>query len=146
VLNNNIVKTFRGLIIINVVLYLCSLVLPFFDDAWLVERELDVLSYLGYGAMINLPSVVHWLILLTWFSAVIGMYFFIPLARLVFLILVCVSTILVIVSGMSVMTSVDAFLSDSGNIIDGVILAMAYLSSVAICFNNSSKGVDVCQD
>lgn len=132
--SNNITRLFKWLIIVNIILYLSSLALPYFDDVWLNEKELDVLSYISYGEIVSLPTIVHWFILFAWFAAYIGMYYFIPLARLLFLTLICVSTILVVVSGIYVMTPLDAFLSDLGNIIDGAILSIVYLSSVAMGF------------
>lgn len=124
-------KIFRVLIVIDILLYLSALTLPLIDGSWLSEKELDVLSYLGYEALVVMPSFVHWFILISWFSIIIAMYFFVPVSRLFFLAWLILTTILVIISGMNVMTPLDAFHSDMGNILDGVILSMAYFSGVS---------------
>lgn len=137
ILNSN-EKIFRALIIVNVLFYLSALTLPYIDGSWLTEKELDVLSYLGYEALIVLPSFAHWFILISWFSIILAMYFFVPVSRLFFLAWLVLTTMLVIVSGMNVMTSLDAFHSDMGNILDGVILSMAYFSGVSQRFFKKS--------
>jgi len=135
----NNIKIFRILIIINVVVYLCAIALPFIDSNWLSEKEFDVLSYLGYEAIIELPSIINWIILLSWFLIITGMYFFISSARHFFLLWVCFTTALAITSGMSVMTALDVLYSDLGGLLDGAILAMAYFSDVSTHFQKSKK-------
>lgn len=67
--------------------------------------------FLGWviGAIIELPLVTNWFILIAWSLTLIGMYYFIYFSRLVFLFLTITLTILSIVSGLSVVTEIDFF-------------------------------------
>jgi hypothetical protein len=107
-----------------------QIILPYFDGPWLTEKELDVLSYGGYNAAVQLPDIFRWLWLVAWFVAAGGMLFFLGWARLLFLSWLVLSAFVVAVGGMQTQTAAEGFLSDAGSVFDGMLVALAYFSSL----------------
>lgn len=130
---------FRTLIVLNIVLFLISVVLPLIDGAWLSEKELDVLSYMGYEAYLSLPTFLLWGIMLGWLIVMLGMFKFYSIARTAFLWWLCITALLVVGGGLDTRTALQSFLADTGNILDGVIIALAYFSDVQKQFSTEKS-------
>jgi len=126
--------TFRGLIIVSTTLYVVYWFLPFFDWRWYSPEVLELRSVSGFDAKIVLPSLVDYLLLAAWLLAAIGMYFFKAPARSLFLWLYIVMTLVDPFRGTSVFTGVDLLLFSLSTLMDGAILAIAYLTSVGRLF------------
>lgn len=122
---------FRTLIVTNICLYVIALVWPLLDVKWLSEKELDVLSYIGYGAVLTVPNIVLWGLILAWFVIMIAMFFFVRWSRVAFVTWIAISMLLMTVSGLDVKHPIEAFLTGAGSTLDGAILAIAYFSTIS---------------
>lgn len=134
------ISIFRGLIITNVILYTALIILPYIDSAWLSEKELDVLSYSGYGAYYTFPSFILWGIFVVWVLSMLGLIYFYDLARKVFLWWLILTSLLTIGSGLDTRTALQAFLANVSTLLDGAIIVMAYFTSVENYFKTKKRG------
>ena len=64
-------------------------------------------------------------------AVAIGVYVFNPIARTVYFVMVMVFLAITPFSGMRAFTAIDQFLLEVTMLLDGAILALAYLSSVS---------------
>lgn len=132
-------KLFRTFIVFGSILYLLLLSLNYYGYQWLSNQEMDVLSYVGYKAIINFPNFILWGFVFWWFVAAVGMFLFMRWARMLFFVWVVISTVTTLLGGMHVQTAIEVFLANTGNIIDGAILLMSYTSEVKVKFMKSNE-------
>ncbi len=103
-----------------------------------LEIEQQVGQYAGLGALL---PVHHPFYYGTWFSlwliASLGLFFFQNWARHLFLFLYVLGTLLTLVSGFSAQGPMENFFGGISTVLDGAILAMAYLSPLADGFRTT---------
>ena len=122
---------YRTLLVAGTLSYVAYFIFPYIyrDEA----TDL-LLSYAGYKAIYIFPEWVHWTMFVAWLVAAAGMFLYIKRARTLFLILMAVTFPLSILSGVTIMTAPETLLLDTANIFDGVVIALAYFSSLASRF------------
>lgn len=132
---NNI---FRILVVLSTFLYVFWVFIPYLPFN-LSQEELDALSWISYGAILNFPDWFWVVSTLVWVLVAIGMFFFIPIARMLYLILIVSFLFLTPFLGIGVYTALELFLLETINILDGAILTIAFLTSVSNEFKSRSN-------
>lgn len=126
---------FRIIIASSTILFIILCFLPYFDYFWLSDEELQILSYDGWGSELPNNLFFIWGLFLTWISISIGLFFFVPIARTAFLILLVFSVILTFFWGIRIHTPLSVLLSGIISMSDGAILIMLYFTSVSSKFS-----------
>jgi len=132
--NSFVRRVFWWLIGVDIVFYASLILLPLVDHAWLTQKELDVLSYVGYGARFDMPMLVWRGFTIIWFPIMVGMIVRWYWARVGLLLWLTASIGLTIFGGLVTKSALGAALSHAGYVVDGAIVAMAFFSSVASDF------------
>jgi hypothetical protein len=135
-------RIFRKIIIASVLLYTFIWFFPYFGYVLMTDSEIDILvSVGGYGATLPYEEyavffmVYDVMIYAGFVASSIGMFFFKKIAREAFSVLIVISLIVTFVSGMTVSYAGIAFLESILSLMDGGILALAYLSSLSQKFS-----------
>ncbi len=131
------IKLFRSLVVVSSLSYFLFLGSWYLFTPYLSEDVLAVLTWTGYGAIIQLPPFVSWALVLFWLLIAIGMYFFNSTARLLYLVFTIFFILTTPLYGLFVSTAYDLVFLEITNFLDGAILAMAYLSSISAKFKNA---------
>jgi hypothetical protein len=134
----NMKSLFRYIVAISTALFVVLWLLPFFDYLWLSPDELDLAAAAGFGSYIPSHIAIYWSLFIAWLATSIGLFFFFPIARTSFLILLVVTAIASFFSGFSVMTPLSAGISGIVILSDGIIITMAYFTSVSKHFMEST--------
>ena len=121
---------FRWIIIAAAIIYAALIAIPMFDTFLLSEKELDVLSYIGFGAILYLPGSLLWLFVVLWYISMIGTILFFNWGRLLFAFWLMASSVTIALGGLEIRTASEAFLLNLGNILDGVIISIAFFSNL----------------
>lgn len=132
----DLVSRFRVVLLVGLASYLIYGV-----GAWVIWRSpsgdiADALGWSGFGAVLILPPVVYWATVALWIAATIGVYFFIPAARLLYTCLVGLTLFSSLIGGMHVSLPVEAFLLTIATLSDGAVLVLAYWSPLRKQFND----------
>lgn len=134
------VSIFRFLLIGSLVLYAGFIASFIFASQVFGEDVAGVLYHNGKGAWVALPPFTWMIELLLWSLATIGMLLFQSWARTLFLLLTGISLALATLAGFWVLTGPQAAVLQLINLIDGAILAVAFLTTVARRFDLSAHG------
>lgn len=130
----NNVRIFQVLVISSFVIYVAWFFLPYWSFQ-LSDFEQRLMEYDGYGA--DLP-VTHFLFYGAWFVlwsvATLGLFFFKNWGRHLFLTCTLLGLAMTPFSGFLVQDPLDALLSTINLLLDGAILAMAYLLPLSKSF------------
>lgn len=121
---------FRTIVVVATGAFILEWTLPFYDYLWFDQEELDLLSWAGHKAIISPPLLVYWLMFAAWLVLSVGLFFYIRLARSLFVIYMVISFILIPLFGYNILSPLYIFLYATGNLLDGAIIAIAYLTSV----------------
>jgi hypothetical protein len=128
------IRLFQFVVASSTVIYIVWFFLPYWSG-YLSDDEYRLAEYTGYGAIL---PVNHFLYYSTgfclWLISAIGLFFFQNWARHLFLALSLSALAAVSLSGFLVAAPVDAFLLNANLLLDGVILALAYLTPLAASF------------
>jgi len=128
---------FRALIIFSIFIYAFFVAKQYFDSSFHSKETLDLLSWNGFEALLTMPSWLTWLTVLIWLPVSIGIYYFNRMARTAYLVLAITFTVTLPLFGMHVYTGTDMMLYQLTAILDGIILTMAYLTSISAHFKNA---------
>ena len=131
------IKLYRTLIIVSTISYLIFAGVGYVDSRFLTKDELDLLSWASYGAIIKFPPLLHWGLVFSWVPLAIGMYFFKPIARKIYLWLSIIFILANPFVGFAVFTGYEMMLYQATTFLDGAILALAYFSSIANEFSKA---------
>jgi hypothetical protein len=112
--------------------------MPYFDYMWFSNEQLYLLDQSGMGAIFEGNDFIYWGTLVAWLISSVGMYFFIPLARILFALLSISGVLLSLVYGVQVLSPSESTLSGLIGMIDGAILVMAFITSVGLNFEKNS--------
>ena len=91
---------------------------------------MDLMRYGGHGARLNPTHPIFYVIYLVPYPALIGMYFFQSWGRYVLLAFVCLVLTGTFFLGVSISGPPETFVSHGAALLDGAILALAFLSSL----------------
>lgn len=124
-------NTFRYIVAVSTVLFILLWCLPYFSYLWLTQEELQLAALSGYGRSFPNHPMIYWILFSAWLALSIGLFFFIRLARVGFLVMTVLFSIINFFNGFSIMPPLDLGISNIVTLADGAILTMAYLTPVA---------------
>lgn len=130
---------FRALVVAAVVLHATGLfVLPMFPSLFSPDT-VELMKYGGHGARVN-PThpIIYWFYVVP-YPALIAMYFFRNWGRYLFLAFLVVLGLGTFVLGTSISGPPETFISYAGSLIDGAIVALAFLSPIKDDFTKSKS-------
>jgi hypothetical protein len=123
-------RIFRIIIVISLAILCLKWILPFFDYLWLDQTDLDLLNWSGHKSMITISPLIYWIMFAIWILLSLGMFFYNKLARTLFVAYLVVSFMLIPVFGYSVQSPLYLFLSGAESMLDGALIAIAFLTTV----------------
>ena len=129
---------FRLFVVIDLLCTVLLWVMPYFDYMWYSDRAISLLDSSGLGAVVSTGPVFYWAHLALWVAASCGLYFFVPAARPAFVVLWVYSSVLALLSGILVYTSIEVVLSNISTVLSGVIIALMYYTPVSGEFHEAS--------
>ena len=131
------VTLFRSIVVTSVVLYLVSYFLPY-ESFESNPAAVNLLKLDGYAALANPQS---WLfgagVLLLWLLAAVGLLHFDNWARYLYLALTVWALVAAGLYGIRVSSPVESVLGLAVDLLDGAILALAFLSPLKNSFVSS---------
>lgn len=130
----NNVRLFQVLVVSSTAVYVVWFLLPYLSGH-LSEDEYRLAEFNGYGAILPVQNVLYygaWFGF--WLISALGLFFFQNWGRHLFLVLCVLGPALAPFSGFSVQAPIDALFSTANLLLDGAILAMAYLSPLSKSF------------
>ena len=130
-------KIFRVFVVANVVAFSIYVIIPYIDSIFHSNEALDILAYSGYGAIIKLPSIYQWFSTLIWLPVSLGMFYYNSIARTLFLVLTIFFALTSTLHGFVVLTGYEVMVYEFTTLLDGVILTMAYFTSVSEKFKKA---------
>ena len=130
-------KLFRTLVISTTLLYVFFWFLPYIDHYWLNEDELDLASWDAAGSIVPQSLIINLIWFSIWVTTGIGLYFYRPAARTIFLFLMPISTVYSAFCGFLVLPPISAAIIGLVNMLDGAVLAVAYLTGVGKRFESN---------
>lgn len=138
---NDMILLFRYLVVISFFLYTIFWFLPYFHYLWLNQEELNLLSYNSFNSIINfnILDYLSIIILLGWYLVSLGLFFFIKIAKSLFLFMIILNLLLSIFEGFLILSPIDLLLYVILGLLDGVILAILYLTSISDKFNDEKS-------
>ena len=122
---------FRSLIILSVVIYTVIIAKPYFDSSFHSKDLLDLLAWNGFEAIVFLPEWANWIIILIWLPISLGMYYFNKQSRLAYLIAAIFFTLTLPLFGTQIFTGTEIMLYQLVATLDGIVLTMAYFTSIS---------------
>lgn len=134
----NKIRLFQSLVIASTASYVIWFFLPFWSF-YLSDAEYRLAELSGFGAVLPVESPLYygaWFAL--WLIAALALLFFQNWARHLYLTLSVLGLVLAPFSGFVVQAPLDTLLGNAALIMDGAILAMAYLSPLAQNFQNKA--------
>lgn len=133
------IRTFQILVIAATACYVVWFLLPYWPF-YLTETEQRMVDVSGYGAVLPVEHPLYysaWFAL--WMIAAFGLILLKNWARHLFLTLSVLGSALAPFSGFVIQAPLDGLFANTSALLDGAILAIAYLSPLADSFNNRSK-------
>ena len=122
---------FRSLIIVYALLILVSGLMPF---AYMNTEDpalSQLLQWNGYSATLTLSPAILWVWAGVEFGVLAGLYLYWRSARIAFVVLLVLSTAMSAFEGVSVAHPLDIIVSSIMYPLQGALIAIAYLTSVA---------------
>ena len=120
------ITVYKTAIVISLMLVTPLWILPYVDYLWLTEKELSVLGWSGYGAMVEVSAVAYWCLYGIIVLNMVGLYFLKNMARNVFALFVFSSIFLPALWGFTVATPLEAAVSFSIAVLYGVLLTLSF--------------------
>ncbi len=132
------IRTFQVLVIAATVCYVVWFFMPYWSG-YLTDLEDRLAGYSGYGAILPIHHPVYSSM---WFGlsllAAIGLMFLQNWARHLYLALSLLGPALAPFSGFVIQPPLDTFFSNANLLLDGAVLAVAYLSPLAASFRKTA--------
>ena len=126
---------FRALIISSIILSVIYWVLPYFDSYWHTDEELQLLAYSGFNSILQTNSIVYWGMLAVGIILNIGLFFYMKLARTLFVPVLAIYSILGVFWGIQVVSPYETVIGGMLNIIDGALIVIVYFTSLSLRFS-----------
>ena len=130
-------KIFIGTVLINLLAYIAWFFMPFVSGYLYDYDTLDLLSFGGFGAKVDLDGPIPYVVGLIYVVTTFGLLLFKPWARIAFSILAVFTIISPSIWGVSIQGSYDVMIDSLVLITDGAIVSMAFFTSIS---NDFSKG------
>lgn len=127
-------SVFRVLIVLSAGLYLIWYFMPYYSEQLYSEDIIDVISWNGIGAILELPSWFHIVIGIAYLLTLFELLMYSNVARLLFLVFAIFFLSIAPFIGVSALTPIESMLASAMSILQGAILTMAYLTSVGAEF------------
>ena len=124
-------KLFKNVVLASTILTIVIYILPYFDYANFTEKELDVLSYSGYGSLLSTNTFIDWALAPLWIGTNIGLYFFIKPFKIIFTVVLLLTSIASLFWGLATFPSIEFTIINVLSMLDGAILTMLYLTSIS---------------
>lgn len=130
----NNIRLFQMLVVSTTVIYIVWFFLPYWSG-YLSDDEYRLAEYAGYGAILPVHHVLYYSVWFgLWLISALGLLFFQNWARHLYLVLSLLSLVTAPFSGFVVQPPVDALFSNATLLLDGALLAVAYLTPLAASF------------
>ncbi|OUR63843.1 hypothetical protein A9Q79_08800 [Methylophaga sp. 42_25_T18] len=129
---------FRPLVLFSIILTIVFWLTPYFDYVWLSDVEIELLDQGGLGAVFESSDLDYWGTLFTWVLLSFGLYFYVRLAKPAFVAFYILNFVLTPFYGIQVLTGYEMLMSSLLGLIDGIILAMLFFTSVGARFAKNS--------
>lgn len=130
---------FRYLLIVSTVFYILWFFLPFFWDQIYSVETLTALEWNGFGAILSSEGPIPYVIFLAYLFSIYGLLLYKAWARSLFLYLTIFSILSSPLWGLNVQGPYDLVLGSVITYSDGIILTLAYFSSVGEEFKNKNS-------
>ncbi len=96
-------------------------------------------AYSGYGAIFPDYPIFHVILFFLWILAAVGVFFIQDWGRHLFAAMCLLALIMSPLNGVSITNPLETFLLDVSATLDGVILALVYLSPLSDFFGEKSS-------
>lgn len=130
-------KIFIGVVLINLLAYIAWFFMPFASGYLYDYDTLDLLSFSGFGAKIDLDGPIPYVIGLIYVVTTFGLLLFKSWARIAFSTLAVFTIISPPLWGVSIQGSYDVMIGSLVSITDGAIISMAFFTSISNDFSKS---------
>ena len=125
------VNLYKSIVLFSYLVYVLVFFIPYLDPYLYEQETRGVLSWTGYGALIELHNSVSYIFLMAYSITLYGMIQFRAWARPLFVTLTVMSIISNGVQGINVFTAIDSVLTYLTNLADGATIVLMYLTSVS---------------
>jgi len=112
-------------------------VMPFYEHLWLSAEAINLASHANWGSFIPYHPAIYFGLLAAWLVITLGLLLFKPIARTAFVAMQAIMIIATLFWGFQVLPPVAAALNELVVLLDGAILAMLFLTSVAGRFEHA---------
>lgn len=127
-------RLFRTLVAAAAVLHVLLWSAPLAGPGRLKTFDVWLLDFDGYGAFIDYSPVLYWCLFASWLLVFAGLFFYVAAARTGLVILIGISIGLSLAWGIRVLTPYEAAAGPLLAVIDGAVIAMAYLAPIRMEF------------
>ncbi len=132
------VNLYKIIVLFSYLIYVTFFFVPYLD-VYLYDQDIfDVLSWAGFGALLELNEGIAYLFLLAYTVTLYGLIYFKAWARPMFLGLTLLSIIFRGIQGVEVFTPVDGVLSYITNLADGATIVLMYFTSINSRFSENA--------
>ena len=135
----NIKILFRALLFVPLMMLLIYTSLPSVEHLWLSCDELSLLELEGYNAVIADSKLILIIYMVVWLLASLAMFFYINIARIIYIVVIFLGLILLTLVGNRVSTPVENLVMFIMALSIGAILALMYSESTRIFFNKGKE-------
>ena len=129
------IARFRALVICSTGLFVLWFFELFLLGGFVSPEVHDLLNWHGYQALIPLPDLVSWLVMVLYLVAAVGLCEFTKAGRMLFSLLTVFNLITSLLGGVQIATAFGSCLGAVTSLADGAILVMAYSSPLAKKFS-----------
>lgn len=131
--------TFRKIVLATLVSYIVLLTLPYTWEYYYSPAVMNILSWWGYGSILDLYGYIPYAFALSYLVSLSGMYFYKKWSRSLFLFTSILSILSSPMWGVYIMPNIDAIFAHINGLGSGAVLALAYFSEVKNEFETDHK-------
>ena len=135
----NIKILFRILLFVPLMMLLIYASLPSVEYLWLSCDELSLQEVVGYNAVITDSKPVLIVYMVVWLLTSLAMFFFINIARIIYIVVIILGLILLTLVGNRLSAPVENVVMFIMALSIGAILALMYSESTQIFFNKEKE-------
>ena len=129
-------RIFRGLVLSGLILFVLWWYFPYLEPNLTEDTvRLELWSISGFDSWFEYPAWYSNTWLAVWVLAYLSLFFFLKHGRTFFLVAYLVSLATIPINGTEIQSPWSALLGDLGTLVDGAILAVAYLTAVGSRFD-----------
>ena len=128
---------FRILVVGGALLAIVFWAIPYFDYMWLSNEEMQILDLGGFGSKLPASDLYYWVTLILWLVISAGLYFYINIARVAFVVCMVLFTVIGLFDGILILSALEATLSTIITLSDGALIVLMYFTSIADKFSKN---------